>query len=353
MNKTAFVYDPFNLRHTLRGHPENALRLESTWALLQSDGILQKLYPIPSTPAPLDAILRVHTPQYVEWVRDLAEKGGGTLDADTYVNKDSYDAALRAAGGVLNLVDAVMTGEADNGFALVRPPGHHALSSRGMGFCLFANVAIAARWAQDHHNVERVLIIDFDVHHGNGTQDIFFNDPTILFFSIHQYPHYPGTGAASEVGTELAYGSTINVPAPPGSGDAGYLDGFRYVLAPLAREFQPDLILLSAGYDAHWLDPLASIHLSIAGYTRMVEETMALADELCQGRLVCALEGGYNLDVLPHCVLSTLRVLSGTSSEISDPFGLAPSEERPLERLLARLRNLHGIKDPPFYSLPT
>jgi acetoin utilization deacetylase AcuC-like enzyme len=353
MNKTGFVYDPFNLRHTLRGHPENYQRLESTWNLLQSDGILQHLYPIPSTPAPLDAILRVHTMEYVERVRTLSEQGGGTLDADTYVNSDSYEAARLAAGGVLNLVDAVMTDEADNGFALVRPPGHHALPNRGMGFCLLANIAIAARWAQDRHGAERVAIIDFDVHHGNGTQDIFFNDPTVMFFSIHQYPHYPGTGAASEIGTELAYGSTVNVPAPPGSGDAGYIEGFRRVLAPLMREFQPDLILLSAGYDAHWLDPLASIHLSIAGYTRLVEETMALADELCRGRLVCALEGGYNLDVLPHCVLSTLRVLSDTASEVSDPFGPAPGEERPLQRLLARLRNLHGIKDPPFHSLPT
>jgi len=353
MRKTAYVYDPFNLRHTLRGHPENYRRLESTWALLQKDGILNKLLPVASTPAPLDALRRVHTPQYVERVRALAEQGGSRLDADTYVNTDSYEAALRSVGGLLNLVDVVVTGAADNGFALVRPPGHHALEQRGMGFCIFANVAIAARWAQDHHGIDRVLIIDFDVHHGNGTQDIFFNDPSILFFSIHQYPHYPGTGAANEVGTELAHGSTVNVPAPPGSGDAGYVDAFRRILAPLARNFQPQLILLSAGFDAHWLDPLASIHLSVAGYAQLVQETLALADELCAGRLVCALEGGYNLDVLPHCVLSTLRVLHDDDAEISDPFGPAPNGERELDRLLSRIRSLHNIGDPPFYSLPT
>lgn len=353
MKKTAFVYDPFNLHHTLPGHPENYHRLEGTWELLERNGILQHLHRVASTPAPLDALLRVHTPRYVERVRTLSERGGGSLDSDTYVNADSYRAALLSAGGVINVVDAVMQGEADNGFALVRPPGHHALPGRGMGFCLFANIAIAARWAQDHHGAERVLIIDFDVHHGNGTQDIFYNDPTVLFFSIHQYPHYPGTGAADDVGTEMAYCSTVNVPVPPGSGDRGYKQSVQQLLAPLAREFQPDLILVSAGYDGHWMDPLASIHLSITGYTELVQEIMALADELCDGRLVCALEGGYHLDVLPHCVLSTLRALSESPTGVSDPFGPAPAGERDLEELLARLRRLHGVKDPPFYSLST
>lgn len=352
MRKTAIVYDPFNLRHTLEGHPENFRRLEGTWQLLQTDGILQDLIRVPSSPAPLDAILRVHTAQYVERLQAISVRGGGRIDADTYVNADSYQAALLAAGGLLNLTDMVLQGQADNGFALIRPPGHHALEQRGMGFCLLANAAIAARWAQDRHGIARVLIIDFDVHHGNGTQAIFYDDPSILFFSTHQYPYYPGTGAADEVGSEMAYGTTINIPFPTFVGDAGYVTAFQRILGPLARDFRPEVIILSAGYDAHWLDPLAGMNLSIEGYVHMVEEVLALADELCNGKLVCVLEGGYHLDVLAHSILSSLRTLSGSPAGISDPFGKAQSRERDVIALLDRLKNLHNIKEPPFYSFP-
>lgn len=351
MRKTAIVYDPFNLRHTLEGHPENFRRLEGTWQLLHDDGIVYDLLRVPSSPAPLDAILRVHTAQYIERLQAISARGGGRIDADTYVNADSYQAALLAAGGLLNLTDMVLQGQADNGFALIRPPGHHALEHRGMGFCLLANAAIAARWAQDHHGLERVLIVDFDVHHGNGTQDIFYDDPTVLFFSTHQFPYYPGTGAADEVGSEMAYGTTINVPFPTFVGDAGYLQAFQRVLEPLAREFQPQLIILSAGFDAHWLDPLAGMNLSIGGYMQLVQSLMGLADELCNGKLVCVLEGGYHLEVLAHSVLSTLRLLSGSAQGISDPFGVAQQRERDITNLLSRLQNLHNIKTPPFYSL--
>ena len=350
MRKTAIVYDPFNLRHTLEGHPENFRRLEGTWQLLQEDGILQQLIRVPSSPAPVDALLRVHTAQYVERLQALSDRGGGRIDSDTYVNADSYQAALLAAGGLLNLTDMVLQGQVDNGFALIRPPGHHALGHRGMGFCLLANAAIAARWAQDRHGVERVLIIDFDVHHGNGTQDIFYHDPSILFVSTHQYPYYPGTGAADEVGDEMAYGTTVNIPFPAFVGDAGYVTAFQHILEPVATDFRPQLIILSAGFDAHWLDPLAGMNLSIGGYMQMVEQVMALADQLCNGKLVCVLEGGYHLDVLAHSVLSTLRVLSGSLKDISDPFGPAQQRERDVATLLSRLKNLHNIKEPPFFS---
>ena len=247
MNRTAIVYDPFNLRHTLEGHPENFRRLKGTMELLAEEGMLDKLVTVSSSPAPVEAILAVHTPQYLERLQRLARSGGGHLDSDTYVNADSYEAALRSAGGLLNLVDAVLWRQAENGFALVRPPGHHALTYQGMGFCLFANAAIAARWAQRHHGIERVLVVDFDVHHGNGTQDIFYNDPSVLFFSTHQFPYYPGTGAATELGADKAYGSTVNVPFPPHVGDKGYLDAFQRILAPVALLFRPQCILLAAG----------------------------------------------------------------------------------------------------------
>jgi acetoin utilization deacetylase AcuC-like enzyme len=340
---TAYVYDPFNLRHTRDGHPENYRRLEKTWSMLGEDGILESLRAIPSSMAPMDAVLSVHTPRYIERLQMAQMLGGGHLDADTYLNADSYNAAMLAVGGLLNLTDTVLWGQAENGFALIRPPGHHALPYVGMGFCLLSNASIAARWAQKQHGLQRVLIVDFDVHHGNGTQDAFYDDPSVLFFSAHQYPYYPGTGAADEVGTEAAHGTTINVPLPAYVGDAGYLDAFRRILAPAARRFKPQLILVSAGYDAHWLDPLASMQLSVTGYARLVEELMALADELCQGRLVCVLEGGYNLDVLSHSVLSTLRVLSGALAGTSDPFGPPRTEERDVSGLIQRLQSLHGL----------
>ncbi|NJN81720.1 MAG: histone deacetylase [Caldilineaceae bacterium] len=352
MPRTAFVYDPFNLRHTRNRHPENYRRLEESWALLQIDGILNNLIRVPSSPAPLDAVLRVHTPEYLERLHSASMLGGGHLDADTYINADSYEAALLAAGGLLNVTDAVMEGRADNGFALVRPPGHHALSFQGMGFCLLANAAIAARWVQDAHGVERVLIVDFDVHHGNGTQDIFIDDPNILFFSAHQFPYYPGSGAAQEIGLEAGEGATVNVPFPPSVGDAGYLESFRRVLAPIAISFKPEVILLSAGFDAHWMDPLASMSLSITGYAQLLRALMEVADAVCHGRLVCTLEGGYHLEVLAHCVLTSLRILSGSPRGVSDPFGPAPENERDVRVLLDRIKNLHGIHEPPHYSIP-
>ncbi|MBK8047557.1 MAG: histone deacetylase [Anaerolineales bacterium] len=353
MRRTAIVYDPFNLRHTLEGHPENFRRLKGTVELLEDDGILERLISVASTPASLDAIARVHTHSYLERLEIITGRGGGHLDADTYVNSDSFEAALRAAGGLINLVDAVLWKQAANGFALVRPPGHHALVQNGMGFCIFANVAIAARHAQRRHGVQRVMIVDFDVHHGNGTQDIFYNDPSVLFISTHQFPYYPGTGAATEMGVEGGHGTTVNIPFPPHVGDQGYLEAFQKVLAPVARRFKPEMILLSAGFDAHWMDPLASMGLSITGYMALVNELMTLADELCGGRLICVLEGGYNLQVLSHSVVSTFRMLRGDALPPSDPFGPAPSTERDVAALISRLRLLHGIRDTSQHTLPS
>jgi acetoin utilization deacetylase AcuC-like enzyme len=350
--RTAIVYDPYNRRHTREGHVENYRRLEETWKLLQIDGILPSLVHAPSTVAPLDAVLRVHTRAYLDRLESASLSGGGHLDADTYVTSDSYQVALLGAGGLLNLVDLVLRGEVGNGFALVRPPGHHALPHWGMGFCLLGNPAIAARWAQDRYGLQRILIVDFDVHHGNGTQDVFYRDPSVLYFSIHQYPFYPGTGAADETGLGQAEGATINIPFPAAVGDEGYLAAFRQILAPAARILRPELILVSAGFDAHWMDPLAHMRLTVTGYYQLVVELIALADELCQGRLVAVLEGGYRVNVLSHCVLSTLRALSGSRQGPSDPYGPAPGGERDVAALLERLKALHRLEDAPFRSLP-
>jgi acetoin utilization deacetylase AcuC-like enzyme len=340
---TTYTYNPTHLNHTQRGHPENAQRLVRTWDLLERDGILNGLQRVACTAAPSEAITAVHSADYVARLEEISQQGGGRLDADTYVTPDSFEIALLSAGGLLAVTDAVLRGEAENGFALIRPPGHHARPPRGMGFCLFGNVAIAARHAQAHYDVERVLIVDFDVHHGNGTQEIFYDDPSVLFFSIHQSPHYPGTGDMDETGAGPGQGKSVNVPFPPGVGDAGYLAAFQEILAPLARQHRPDLILLSAGYDAHWMDPLAHHQVSIAGFAAMVEASMALAGELCDGRLLCTLEGGYNLDILPHAILSTLRTLSRDPRGISDPVGIAPDRERDSSRILAAVKRIHAI----------
>ena len=358
---TAYVYDPFESHHTFPGHPENCQRMESIWALLEADGILESLSRLPHAVAPLDPILAVHSEQYVELLEsvclDMGGSGGsvedrtrgwGTaatwLDQDTYVLGGSYEAALRAVGGLLNVTDAVMTGAAANGMALVRPPGHHAQPHSAKGFCLFGNVAVAARHAQQKHGAQRALIVDFDVHHGNGTAEMFYDDASVLFFSIHQYPHYPFSGGIDEIGHDTGEGYTVNVPFPAGVGDAGYIAALRQLLEPLAQEFRPDVIFLSAGFDGHWMDPLSEHRVSVGGYAAMVVELLVLADALCGGRLICSLEGGYHLDALPHCVLSTLRTLSGSAAGNSDPFGAVEGRPPAGDRVLSAVRRRLGLR---------
>jgi len=340
---TCYAYDPIEQQHTLAGHPEHKGRLSSTMHLLREDGILERLQASPVTPITQERLQQVHPASYVEYVRRIADEGGGYLDADTYVAAGSYKAALASAGALVNLTEAVMCGEATNGMSLMRPPGHHALADRGMGFCLYANVSIAAKTALAEFGADRVLIIDWDVHHGNGTEDIFYDDPTVAFFSIHQYPFYPGTGAGSSTGWGAGEGLTMNAPLPAGVGDAGYARTFDELLIPFAHRFQPDLILVSAGYDAHWRDPLALEQLTLTGYASLAHRVRLLADELCEGRLVVALEGGYDLDVLAHGVLNTLRILENPHAAISDPFGPAPVPSRDIDNLLLDLRLLHNL----------
>lgn len=343
MKRTAISYDPFNRRHTREGHPENFRRLEETWNLLQIDGILHQITLIPSTPAPRQAVLRVHTPAYLERLESTAFFSGGHLDADTYLTHDSFDAALLATGGLLNVVDKVLHRQMDNGFALVRPPGHHALGHTGMGFCLLDNVAVAARWAQDVHGLHRILIVDFDVHHGNGTEAMFYDDPSVLFVSTHQYPLYPGTGALEDIGAGAGQGYTANIPIPGGHGDASYAAIFEQVVWPLADRFQPQLILASAGFDAHWADPLAGIRLSLNGYALLCSELLRMADQYCGGKIVFVMEGGYNLEALSGGVCNLARLLLGDAPE--DSLGPAASARPPseIQPLIADLRRLHRL----------
>lgn len=341
---TAYVYDPLFLEHNLRGHPENRERLVVTRRLLEEQGVLDKMHPLSATPISLERLTTVHIPGYVDTVRLVAERGGGHLDPDTYVAPRSYEAALLAAGGLVKAVEAVLAGEADNAFALVRPPGHHALPARGMGFCIFNNVAVAARLALKEHDLSRVLIVDFDVHHGNGTQDIFYQEADVFYFSTHQYPHYPGTGHWQEIGQGEGRGYTANVPLPGGVGDEGYKRIFDEFLYPLAERYRPQLILVSAGYDAHWDDPLAAIMLSVTGYAGLARILKDMADDLCEGKIVFTLEGGYNLEVLSHAVLATCRVLLGEGEEaVIDPLGPSPGPERSIDDLIVQLKGLHRL----------
>ncbi|MBC8449651.1 MAG: histone deacetylase [Chloroflexi bacterium] len=343
----AYCYHPLEQEHTLYGHPENRERLRGTMDLLEQQGLLARMALVEATPVSMERLQRVHSPPYVEAVQRMAEGGGGHLDPDTYVAPRSYDAALLSAGGLVNLVDAVLQGEATYGFNLMRPPGHHAITGRGMGFCIFNNVAIAARYAQAEGGVERVLIVDFDVHHGNGTQDTFWSDPSVFFFSTHQYPYYPGSGDWREIGAGEGQGTICNVPLRPGVGNQGYARVFDELLWPLAERFQPQLILVSAGYDAHWQDPLAGMRLSLSGYVYLAHALKTMADELCGGRLVFTLEGGYHLQALAHAILNTLRVLLGEltpeEGEVLDPLGPSPYDETPLDTLLLQLKGLHRL----------
>lgn len=344
---SAYCFDPLYLAHALPDHPESPARLERIMAALGDAGLLARMTPVPPQPVELALLAQAHTRAHIAHVQQLAERGGGFLDADTYVTAVSYDAALLAAGGLVALVSAVLDGRVRNGMALVRPPGHHATAGQGMGFCLFNNVAVAAQAAltlcRNRALTPRVLIVDWDVHHGNGTQDIFYDSSNVLYFSTHQYPHYPGSGHWQETGAGAGAGYTVNVPLPAGVGDQGFARIFDEVLVPLAERFQPGVILISAGYDAHWRDPLANLRLSLAGYWRMSTTLVALAERLCGGRLIVTLEGGYNLTALAHGVADTCRALLGDAAPGPDPFGPSAWPERPVDDILQRVKRVHGL----------
>ena len=339
-----FVYDPIYLEHDTGSHPENASRLIKIVDHLKQTGTMKQLVPISPRAATVGELSAVHTPTYISDVESFAQGGGGFLDPDTVVSPASYNVALYAAGGLIEAVDAVMAGNVKSAFALVRPPGHHAVCWAAKGFCLFNNIAVAARYAIANYNLERILIADFDVHHGNGTQDTFYNDPHVLYFSTHQSPWYPGSGHIEETGDRDGKGTNVNVPLPAWCGDDEYLRVYDEVLVPVARRFRPQLVLVSAGYDAHWSDPLAQMQLSVTGFANVVHLLKGLAEELCDDLIVLTLEGGYNLDALAASTRANFDVLLG-NPEILDPLGKPPGARSApsIEALLEIVKGTHGL----------
>lgn len=302
---TLLYRSPAFLGHETGSHPENAGRLRAIMAELERTGQLRDRPDPEFGAATREQIERIHDPAYVDQVEALANAGGGWIDGDTIVRPDSYSVATLAAGAAVAAVDAVLNGDARRAFVLARPPGHHATPNRGMGFCLFNSIAIAAAHALDR-GLERVFILDWDVHHGNGTQDAFYDSDRVFFCSIHQWPLYPGTGAAPERGQGAGTGYTLNIPLRPGLGDDDYRQVVEESVLPAAREFAPDLVLVSAGFDAHEADPLANMRLTEAGFRDLAKAAMSIAAESAEGRLVAILEGGYDPAALGRSVATVL-----------------------------------------------
>lgn len=343
MPDVGYVYDPIYLEHDAAGHPEGAGRLRAIMGHLEESGTLAAMSQVDPRDATEDDLLLVHSPSLIERVRQTQQKDIDWLDLDTYAVQRSYAAALRSAGGVLAGTDAVVREGLSSVFCLVRPPGHHATPDRAMGFCLFNNVAIAAAHAIERLKLERVAIVDIDVHHGNGTQDAFYEDPRVLYVSTHQHPFYPGTGAWQETGDGDAHGTTVNIPLPRGCGDEEYLRAYRSVCAPVIERFRPQLILVSAGFDAHHADPLAQEMLSVRGYYDIATLLKQLSDELCGGKIVYALEGGYDHTAIAWAAQACIDTLLGNDFA-QDPVGPAPNIQRPdIEGLLVTIESELGL----------
>jgi acetoin utilization deacetylase AcuC-like enzyme len=308
---TAFIYDPVCLKHKTGRHPENARRVEVILSAVEADDALwSRLSKIAPQPARDEDVMRCHSEHLISHIRSLCERGVPFLDLDTVICQESFEVALLAAGAAVTTVDQVFNDAAQNAFALIRPPGHHATSARAMGFCLFNNAAVAARYAQSQYGAERVLIIDWDVHHGNGTQDIFYHDPTVFYFSTHQYPYYPGTGSASERGLDAGEGTTLNIPLTEGTSARAHREAFTDALREIEKNFPPDLIIISAGFDSRVDDPLGGLMLEDKDFREMTRQVMEVADRHACGRVVSVLEGGYNLDTLGETVRTHIEALS-------------------------------------------
>ncbi len=312
-------------------HAENPATKRRLKNLLDASGMTERLVSVVPRPATVAELCRVHDAAYVARIRELSAGGGGDAGSEAPFRTGSFEIAALAAGGTIAAVDAVLDSRVDNVYALVRPPGHHALPDLGMGFCLFANVAIAVRHAQAVHGIGRIAIVDWDVHHGNGTQAIFLADPSVLAISLHQDGLYPsGSGTVEETGEGVGAGTTLNVPLPAGSGRSAYLEAFDRVVVPALERFGPELIVVACGFDAGALDPLGRMLLSASAFGELTSRLVDIASGLCQGRLVASHEGGYSAGHVPFCGLAVIEALSGLSAGIEDPFaylGAIPGQE--------------------------
>lgn len=306
--KTGIVKDRRYMLHSAGfAHPESPERLGIIYEMLDNPLNEWKFTQIEPREATHQEIELIHTPSYVEFIASTAGKRSVYLDPDTATSPETYDIAKLAVGGVCNAIDAVMEGTVDNAFALVRPPGHHAEKDTAAGFCVFNNIAIGAMHAIKKYNLKKILIVDWDLHHGNGTQHSFYGDHRVLYFSTHQYPYYPGTGSLQETGRGQGEYYTINVPLGAGAGDSEFVKIFRRILVPVSQEFKPDLVLLSAGFDTYFQDPLGAMQVTPDGYAALTRILLDIADECCKGRFVAVLEGGYHLVGLARSVKSVLH----------------------------------------------
>ncbi len=306
---TLLYHDNRFLHHETGNHPESAERLRSIHTMLEHTEATERCRSKSWKPLPADQLETVHSAEYLERLQLIARQGGGVVDADTVASEKSWDVACLAAGAVTDAVAEVIDGDENRALCLLRPPGHHALPDRGMGFCLLNNVALAAQIAINRHGLDRVLIVDWDVHHGNGTQDIFWRNEQVGFFSIHRWPFYPGSGEEQETGEGPGLGATRNLPVTMGTSRQDYLERFQGELEDFAARINPQLVLLSAGFDAHRLDPVGSLGLETEDYQPLTRQVMEIAQAYCDGRLVSALEGGYHVEALAQCVQVHLECL--------------------------------------------
>jgi len=303
------------------GHIESAEGKRRIRNLVEVSGLIDHLVQLKPRPATEDEILRLHTKEYVERIKKLSAEAGGEAGEETPFGRGSFEIALLAAGGCITAVDSVLDGKVDNAYALVRPPGHHAERDQGRGFCIFGNTALAAMHAREARGLSRVAIVDWDVHHGNGTEHAFYSDPSVLTISIHQDNNYPpGSGGITDIGEGAGLGYNINVPLPPGSGVGAYVATFERVVAPAVTAFRPELILIASGLDASAMDPLASMMMTSEGYRTLTRTVLGVARDVCGGRLVACHEGGYSPAYVPYCGLAIIEELAGRRTGVDDPL---------------------------------